>query len=194
MKETLSHSGFRVASVTCRVTPRLRSLKRVVVVWRIRDDEIVTGIRICLPEPCQTGIGGLKMTSPWRKAEISGSFLSRRRVNVDALNIPPSILLMSERRWAIIKATVPVPVPMSRTWRSSWKTSVAAPRSTPSVFTFMAERSLRTSKRLKWNTLIFEYIRSAYYSSTNSPSRMKSDRSHILARSGSWVTMTTVCP
>ena len=32
------------------------------------------------------------MTSPWRKAEISGSFLSRRRVNVDALNIPPSIL------------------------------------------------------------------------------------------------------
>ncbi len=52
--------------------------------------------------------------------------------------------LWAERRWAAIRAMVPVPVPMSRRWRSVGRRVIAAPRRTPSVLTFIAERSLLT--------------------------------------------------
>ena len=55
---------------------------------------------------------------------------------------------------AAIKAIVPVPVPMSRKCLSSGNMVMAAPSSTPSVFTFMALRSFTTSNFLNLKTPI----------------------------------------
>ena len=54
-------------------------------------------------------------------------------------------------RWAIIRAISPVPVPMSSTRRSEGSTGAQAPRSTPSVPTFIGQRSCRTANCLKRN-------------------------------------------
>ena len=56
--------------------------------------------------------------------------------------------------WARTNATVPVPVPMSSICLSEGCIGAQMPSRTPSVLTFIADRSFFTSNFLKWKMLI----------------------------------------
>ena len=55
----------------------------------------------------------------------------------------------SGERWASIRAISPVPVPMSSIRRSEGRTPAQAPNRTPSVPTFIGQRSWRIVNCLK---------------------------------------------